>query len=165
MKSAILLLLAAAGAALAQKTLEDYMPKCSLDCLKDGMKSVGCETTDLDCFCVPDNYRGIYTAALACTLQACGQDVSVAEVLPAAAGMCEEVAGPYTETWVDGSAVPVTPAPTPSASGTGVVPAETTGTTATETTAAAETTAAGSGAGAVRAGLGIVAPLVLAAVL
>lgn len=74
---AVTLLLAAAGAALAQKTLEDYMPECSIKCLKDGAKTVGCSDTDLDCFCVPDNYRGIYSASLACTLQACGQDVSV----------------------------------------------------------------------------------------
>ncbi|KAK4108050.1 hypothetical protein N656DRAFT_772083 [Canariomyces notabilis] len=87
-------LLAAAALVSAQnESISDYLPACSIDCLTtaiaDATTCTG--TSDLECFCIADNYRAIYDSAVACVLQACGNDVSVGEVLPAAAHMCEVV--------------------------------------------------------------------------
>ncbi|KAK1750377.1 hypothetical protein QBC47DRAFT_120750 [Echria macrotheca] len=160
MKAVILTLLAAVGAAVAQKTFADYnLPECSIDCLNKAVDSATpCKPNDLDCFCIADNYRATYDAAVGCVLQKCGQDVAIGQVLPAAAKLCEEVAGPYTETWSDGQAVPVTPAPTADATGSGVA---TTTAAATTTTAVATSTPA-SGVGRFSVGLGAVVPFALA---
>jgi hypothetical protein len=73
-------LLAAAALVSAQnESISDYLPACSIDCLTtaiaDATTCTG--TSDLECFCIADNYRAIYDSAVACVLQACGNDVSV----------------------------------------------------------------------------------------
>ncbi|KAK0702498.1 hypothetical protein B0T21DRAFT_257646, partial [Apiosordaria backusii] len=74
-------------------TLSDYVPECSLKCLSDARKSATTckDDTELECFCILENYRAIYDASVACVMVACGQDVAVAEVLPSVISMCEEV--------------------------------------------------------------------------
>ncbi len=71
-------LLVAAGVVAAQKTLEDYIPECAIQCLKEGISAATtCDANDLECFCIADNYRATYSAAVGCVLADCGQDVSV----------------------------------------------------------------------------------------
>ncbi|KAK0723331.1 hypothetical protein B0T26DRAFT_605615, partial [Lasiosphaeria miniovina] len=85
------LVAAMAGVAMAQ-TLADFIPECAVKCLTDGVAAAtNCKPDDLDCLCIADNYRATYTSAVSCVLAACGNDVSVSEVLPAAAHMCEVV--------------------------------------------------------------------------
>lgn len=75
--SAITLIAAAAGLAAA-KTLEDYVPKCSQQCLKDAQSSAtDCKEGDLPCFCILENYHNIYDAGVSCVLLKCGNDVAV----------------------------------------------------------------------------------------
>lgn len=190
MKSYIVALLPIAGAAVAQRKtwLEWGLPECSVECLDTAIASATkCSAGDWDCFCIADNYRNTYDAAVGCVLAKCGQDVSIGtyqmflplhryselriepansripgKVLPAAAALCEVIVGPYTETWTDGQP-PATPAPT-GASATG--PAA--GTTATAPAAAGTSPASSSpssGAVQLSVGLGAAVPLVLAAIL
>lgn len=60
-------------------TLGDYVPECSLKCLSDARKSATTckDDTELECFCILENYRAIYDASVACVMVACGQDVAV----------------------------------------------------------------------------------------
>lgn len=188
MKYSIALFAAAAALVSAvNQSVSDFLPACAIDCITT---AIGDATTckgpeDLECFCIADNYRAIYTSAVACVLQACGNDVSVGtrilmllacppstlvqvltscslgEVLPAAARMCEVVTGQ--------SGTPTTTAENPSSTSSGgpaanqsTAPAETTNTAA----AAATTTTNVPGSGGVALGAGMfaaVAPLLLVA--
>ncbi|KAI1844475.1 hypothetical protein JX265_010030 [Neoarthrinium moseri] len=90
MKSSVAVI-ALAGAAAAG-SIGDFVPKCAVGCLEDGVKSATpCAVDDLNCVCIADNYRNTYTAAVSCVLQSCGSDTAVGEVLPGAAHMCEVV--------------------------------------------------------------------------
>ncbi|KAK3298095.1 uncharacterized protein B0H64DRAFT_137631 [Chaetomium fimeti] len=95
MKCFPLFLSAVAVVCAAADSLSTYIPKCAVGCLTTAIDTVtSCKgPEDLECFCIADNYRAIYDSGVACVLQACGNDVSVGEVLPAAARMCEEVTG------------------------------------------------------------------------
>ncbi|KAK5996836.1 hypothetical protein PT974_02181 [Cladobotryum mycophilum] len=76
------------GSAIAQNRA-DFLPSCSLKCLDNAtQKTTNCALDDAVCWCVQKNYEAIYNSALACVLQACGPDVSVGKVLPAAAKFC-----------------------------------------------------------------------------
>ncbi|KAK3400694.1 hypothetical protein B0T20DRAFT_348409 [Sordaria brevicollis] len=173
--SAILSVAAAAGFAAA-KTLEDYVPQCSLQCLKDAQKSAtDCKEGDLPCFCILDNYHNIYDAGVSCVLLKCGNDVAVGQVLPAIVSMCEaELPGGAS------GALPSTVSTTDIARPTDDKAAATTGTTVATVTAsttagdgkavatsssAAPTATEDSSAGALAAGVGAAIPLVLAALL
>ncbi|KAK4669075.1 uncharacterized protein QC764_700130 [Podospora pseudoanserina] len=141
-------------------TLGDYVPECSLKCLSDARKSATTckDDTELECFCILENYRAIYDASVACVMVACGQDVAVAEVLPSVISMCDEVA-PMTTT-IGGGTLEL---PTDSASSS-AGPAATP--TTTDDAAPAETSAPGSGAAGLTAGLvGAALPLAMVALL
>ncbi|WYZ44964.1 hypothetical protein EsH8_VIII_000280 [Colletotrichum jinshuiense] len=88
-------LLATAGLAAAQQKFTDVVPACSIKCLtqavKDGTKCSSID--DSQCVCEATNYRNIYTVGVACVLQACGSDVAIGQLLPAAAKFCREVTG------------------------------------------------------------------------
>ncbi|KAL2874927.1 hypothetical protein SGCOL_009906 [Colletotrichum sp. CLE4] len=88
-------LLATAGLAVAQQKFTDVVPKCSIECLtkavKDGTKCSSID--DSACICEADNYRSIYTVGVNCVLQACGSDVAIGQLLPAAGKFCREVTG------------------------------------------------------------------------
>ncbi|KAK4198704.1 hypothetical protein QBC40DRAFT_283369 [Triangularia verruculosa] len=152
MKYIIALLAAVAGVVAHgnhSHTLGDFVPECSLKCLSDARKSATTckDDTELECFCILENYRAIYDASVACVMTGCGQDVAVSEVLPSVISMCEEVS-PLTTT-IGG--------------GTLQIP---TGSTSTEGPAPTETNAPGSGAAGLAAGLvGAVVPLAMAALL
>lgn len=73
------ILATAAVVSAATESLSTYIPECAVPCLTT---AIGDATTcagpeDLECFCVAENYRAIYDSAVACVLQACGNDVSV----------------------------------------------------------------------------------------
>lgn len=131
----------------AAETINDYLPECAIDCLNT---AIGDATTcggpdDLECFCIADNYRAIYTSGVGCVLQACGNDVSVGtkilplppaasspeswlcfltsnvplypgEVLPAAARMCEIVVERSGNTTTSVGSPSATSSTTPTAS-------------------------------------------------
>ncbi|KXH37511.1 hypothetical protein CSAL01_12778 [Colletotrichum salicis] len=89
------ILLATAGLAVAQQKFTDVVPKCSIDCLTKAVKdSTKCSSIDDSaCICEADNYRSIYTVGVNCVLQACGSDVAMGQLLPAAGKFCREVTG------------------------------------------------------------------------
>ena len=83
MKYAAVFAVAAAGGALAAQGLAEYIPTCAVKCLEDGMKAASkCDTKDVMCFCVPDNYYDIYDASVGCVLVECGNDLAVGMFLP-----------------------------------------------------------------------------------
>ncbi|KAK0614915.1 hypothetical protein B0T17DRAFT_510738 [Bombardia bombarda] len=178
-------LIAAAGLAVASKGFKDYLPECSLECLAAGLAdATPCKPDDLECFCIADHYRATYTASVACVLQSCGNDVSVGEVLPAAAGLCEVVvaaqaAGSSAASSVVSAAETATAAISQATSAAASAatdaaatatlttitsaPAESSTSTAAAAAAAAASTSS-AGAGHIAAGLGLVVPVALAAV-
>ncbi|OHF02906.1 hypothetical protein CORC01_01664 [Colletotrichum orchidophilum] len=88
-------LLATAGLAAAQQKFSDVVPKCSIDCLTQAVKD-GTKCSSIDdsaCICEADNYRSIYSVGVNCVLQACGSDVAIGQLLPAAGKFCREVTG------------------------------------------------------------------------
>ncbi|KAM0429793.1 hypothetical protein ACHAPT_006399 [Fusarium lateritium] len=77
----------------------DYFPECSLDCLTEAIeKSVECKETDSLCLCDHENYEAIYEYTMDCVIDACGEDVAVDEVLPAAEPYCEDATSLYSAT-------------------------------------------------------------------
>ncbi|CCC12823.1 hypothetical protein SMACR_09018 [Sordaria macrospora] len=171
--SAITLLAAAAGLAAA-KTLEDYVPKCSQQCLKDAQSSAtDCKEGDLPCFCILENYHNIYDAGVSCVLLKCGNDVAVGEVLPAIVSMCDaELPGGASGALPSTVSTTGIARPTDADAATTVttVTASTTSGEgkATATSSSAAPTASDdkdSSAGSLVAGLGAAVPLVLAAML
>ncbi|GAB1313715.1 hypothetical protein MFIFM68171_03925 [Madurella fahalii] len=144
------LLAAAAIVTGAAETISDYLPECAIDCLNT---AIGDVTTcsgpeDLECFCIADNYRAIYTSGVSCVLQACGNDVSVGEVLPAAARMCEIV--------VERSGAPVTSVGFPSSTSS-TAPAAGQNTAPADPPSSTTTDAPDSGAMGLSAGMLVVA--------
>ncbi|KAH6851356.1 hypothetical protein B0I37DRAFT_133994 [Chaetomium sp. MPI-CAGE-AT-0009] len=115
MKCFPLFLGAVAVACAASQSLSTYIPNCAVDCLTTAIgTATSCKgPEDLECFCIADNYRAIYDSAVTCVLQACGSDVAIGEVLPAAARMCEEVTEPSSKpvTSVGSPTTTATPAP------------------------------------------------------
>ncbi|KAK4222466.1 hypothetical protein QBC38DRAFT_489793 [Podospora fimiseda] len=156
MKFFAALLATAALASAASKSLKDYVPECAYKCLDDGRAAATTckDDTELECFCVLENYRAIYNSAVGCVLLACGNDVSTGEVLPAVIGMCDEVAP--TTSWIDddGSSPPAT-APTAGPTDSSATP------TASDAPAAATSSPADSGAKGLAVGLAL--PIALAA--
>ncbi|KAK4234179.1 putative GPI-anchored protein 7 [Achaetomium macrosporum] len=147
---------ATVAASAAAESLSTYLPACSIDCLTT---AIGTATTckgpeDLECFCIAENYRAIYDSGVACVLQACGNDVSVGEVLPAATHMCEVVVAR------SGSTVTSVgyPASTANPSGSAVNATTATSSTSSPTTSTNAVSSFGTHA------LAVVAPLALAAV-
>ncbi|KAK3303905.1 uncharacterized protein B0T15DRAFT_512124 [Chaetomium strumarium] len=137
MKFAITLLSAAAIAmSAAAESLSTYMPACSVDCLTAAISTATtCKgPDDLECFCIAENYRAIYDSGVACVLQACGSDVSVGEVLPAATHMCEVVVAR------SGSTVTSVANPTTTGGPSGSAANTTTTTTTTTTSSSSPTT-------------------------
>ncbi|KAL7948780.1 hypothetical protein V8C42DRAFT_312312 [Trichoderma barbatum] len=141
MKTTSFLLAASmAGAVVAQK-LGDYFPECSLDCLEQGTTSAtDCSLTDAVCFCVQSNYEAIYTAELSCVLKACGPDVSVDKVLPAAVQFCSAAtaSASASATASEGSTSATSAAPTKT---TEASSSEATETTASQTASSAPSSA------------------------
>ncbi|KAK3387925.1 hypothetical protein B0H63DRAFT_471179 [Podospora didyma] len=170
-----LALLAAAAGAMAADTFASYgVPECAIKCLNEGLTgATKCKAEELECFCIADNYRATYTASVNCVLAACGDDVSVTEVLPAAAHLCEVVAGPYTETSTAyTTAAPVAASTTPAAASPSTTLASSsvvagglngTATSATSSAPAATSSQAKNGAAGVVAGMGAAVPMLLAA--
>ncbi|RSL55661.1 hypothetical protein CEP54_009243 [Fusarium duplospermum] len=77
----------------------DYFPECSLDCLTEAIeKSTDCKETDSTCLCDHDNYVAIYEYTMDCVIDACGEDVAVDEVLPAAEPYCSDANELYSAT-------------------------------------------------------------------
>ncbi|KAL2131959.1 hypothetical protein VTI74DRAFT_4414 [Chaetomium olivicolor] len=154
------LLAAAAVVSVAAESISDYIPACAVSCLTT---AIGAATkckgpTDLECFCVVENYRAIYDSGVSCVLQACGNDVSVGEVLPAASGMCEQV--------VARSGKPVTSVgyPTTSGSAPTPTPAATDAPAASTTAPAPSTTSTPNSVSSLSVHmLGVIAPVVLVA--
>ncbi|KAK3988931.1 hypothetical protein QBC44DRAFT_328456 [Cladorrhinum sp. PSN332] len=139
----------------SSKSLKDYVPECAYKCLDDARAAATTckDDTELECFCVLENYRAIYDSGVGCVLLACGNDVSTGEVLPAVIGMCEEVAP--TTSWIEDGGSPTTAA---AGASTGVA---STSASATGSEAPAATTEpADSGAKGLAAG--IVLPIALA---
>ncbi|KAJ2904429.1 putative cfem domain-containing protein [Zalerion maritima] len=129
---------AVVGLATAQSP-GDYFPECALDCLDSAVSSVtDCTVDDSSCQCEDANQSAIQTAATSCIIEACGSDVAINEVLPAAAEFCAAVAAGGDDTATtsaeETTAEETTPAETTAEETT---PAET---TAAETTAAEEET-------------------------
>ncbi|SPO02442.1 uncharacterized protein DNG_05115 [Cephalotrichum gorgonifer] len=88
MKS-ITLLITVTAVAAAQKAT-DYFPECSIDCLEESVSAVSdCSFDDAWCICVQSTYEAITAHGTSCVMQACGSDVAVGEVLPAAIPYCE----------------------------------------------------------------------------
>ena len=85
MKSYIVALFALASAVVAQqqKTWLDWgLPECSVECLEKAVGSATkCSAADWNCFCIAENYRNTYDAAVGCVLAKCGQDVSIGTFL------------------------------------------------------------------------------------
>jgi len=82
MKFIAAILATAAVVSAATESLSTYIPECAVDCLTKAIpvatKCAGPE--DLECFCIAENYRAIYDNAVACVLQACGNDRSVGKL-------------------------------------------------------------------------------------
>ncbi|RSL79412.1 hypothetical protein CEP51_007378 [Fusarium floridanum] len=77
----------------------DYFPECSLDCLTEAIeKSVECKETDSICLCDHENYEAIYEYTMDCVIDACGEDVAIDEVLPAAEPYCSDATSLYSAT-------------------------------------------------------------------
>jgi len=85
MKSFIVALFTLASAAVAQqeKTWLDWgLPECSVECLEKAVGSATkCSAADWNCFCIAENYRNTYDAAVGCVLAKCGQDISIGTFL------------------------------------------------------------------------------------
>ncbi|OLN88244.1 hypothetical protein CCHL11_00075 [Colletotrichum chlorophyti] len=82
--------LALVGLAAAQSLSQ--FPQCSQECLSSAITENGeCSVGDFDCLCTPENFQSIVEGSLPCVLDACGEDVSVNQVLPAAASICGDV--------------------------------------------------------------------------
>ncbi|TQV91581.1 CFEMdomain-containing protein [Cordyceps javanica] len=78
---------AAALFALAAAQTRDDIPSCATPCLDDAVKaSTSCSTTDYSCIC--PHLNDLVIAATPCVLKACGQDVALGKVLPAAKALC-----------------------------------------------------------------------------
>ncbi|KXX73770.1 putative GPI-anchored protein 7 [Madurella mycetomatis] len=155
---AVLVAAAAFFVSGAAETINDYLPECAIDCINT---AIGDATTcggpdDLECFCIADNYRAIYTSGVNCVLQACGNDVSVGEVLPAAARMCEIVVERSGNTVTSVNFPTSTSSTTPTAS-ENTAPTDPPGSTTTDDS---DSGAVGLGAGV----FAVVAPFAFAAV-
>jgi hypothetical protein len=81
-------------AAVARAQSLSDLPECAQPCIADSVESsTDCEVTDAACICSEDNFALIQGNALACVLDACGQEVATGEVLPASMALCEAAAG------------------------------------------------------------------------
>ncbi|EXF76437.1 hypothetical protein CFIO01_11824 [Colletotrichum fioriniae PJ7] len=171
-------LLATAGLAAAQQKFTDVVPKCSIDCLtkavKDGTKCSSID--DSACICEADNYRSIYTVGVNCVLQACGSDVAIGQLLPAAGKFCREVTGGASAPPVDSASASASAvvssaiaslssaaasASTAASNATASVSITATPTAGASSTAAAATTASQAGAAPALASMGALGMLAL----
>ncbi|PHH73028.1 hypothetical protein CDD82_5689 [Ophiocordyceps australis] len=87
------------------------IPSCALPCLLESVKAnTKCEVSDIPCVCKSiDKVQG---PATGCVLKACGEDVAINKVLPAAKGLC---AGGSTPSSAPASSAPASSAPASSA--------------------------------------------------
>ncbi|KAI3556085.1 hypothetical protein CABS01_13058 [Colletotrichum abscissum] len=171
-------LLATAGLAVAQQKFTDVVPKCSIECLtkavKDGTKCSSID--DSACICEADNYRSIYTVGVNCVLQACGSDVAIGQLLPAAGKFCREVTGGASAPPVDSASASASAvissaiaslssaaasASTAASNATASVSITATPTAGASSTAAAATTASQAGAAPALASMGTLGMLAL----
>ncbi|KAI3546656.1 uncharacterized protein CCOS01_10028 [Colletotrichum costaricense] len=171
-------LLATAGLAVAQQKFTDVVPKCSIECLtkavKDGTKCSSID--DSACICEADNYRSIYTVGVNCVLQACGSDVAIGQLLPAAGKFCREVTGGASAPPVDSASASASAvvssaieslssaaasASTAASNATASVSITATPTAGASSTAAAATTASQAGAAPAMASMGALGMLAL----
>ncbi|KAK1496658.1 hypothetical protein CTAM01_08296 [Colletotrichum tamarilloi] len=171
-------LLATAGLAVAQQKFTDVVPKCSIECLtkavKDGTKCSSID--DSACICEADNYRSIYTVGVNCVLQACGSDVAIGQLLPAAGKFCREVTGGASAPPVDSASASASAvvssaiaslssaaasASTAASNATASVSITATPTAGASSTAAAATTASQGGAAPALASMGALGMLAL----
>ncbi|KAK1714290.1 hypothetical protein BDP67DRAFT_489144 [Colletotrichum lupini] len=171
-------LLATAGLAVAQQKFTDVVPKCSIECLtkavKDGTKCSSID--DSACICEADNYRSIYTVGVNCVLQACGSDVAIGQLLPAAGKFCREVTGGASAPPVDSASASASAvissaiaslssaaasASTAASNATASVSITATPTAGASSTAAAATTASQAGAAPALASMGALGMLAL----
>ncbi|UQC90057.1 uncharacterized protein CLUP02_15588 [Colletotrichum lupini] len=171
-------LLATAGLAVAQQKFTDVVPKCSIECLtkavKDGTKCSSID--DSACVCEADNYRSIYTVGVNCVLQACGSDVAIGQLLPAAGKFCREVTGGASAPPVDSASASASAvissaivslssaaasASTAASNATASVSITATPTAGASSTAAAATTASQAGAAPALASMGALGMLAL----
>ncbi|KAK1445788.1 hypothetical protein CMEL01_10031 [Colletotrichum melonis] len=171
-------LLATAGLAMAQQKFTDVVPKCSIECLtkavKDGTKCSSID--DSACICEADNYRSIYTVGVNCVLQACGSDVAIGQLLPAAGKFCREVTGGASAPPVDSASASASAvissaiaslssaaasASTAASNATASVSITATPTAGASSTAAAATTASQAGAAPALASMGALGMLAL----
>ncbi|KAM6515663.1 hypothetical protein FALCPG4_013879 [Fusarium falciforme] len=101
MKTVAVAVAALALQVVAHESLDkaDYFPECSLDCLTEAIeKSVECKETDSICLCDHENYEAIYEYTMDCVIDACGEDVAIDEVLPAAEPYCSDATSLYSAT-------------------------------------------------------------------
>ncbi|KAG8159406.1 hypothetical protein KVR01_011067 [Diaporthe batatas] len=89
MKPSLLALSALAG--LASSQCVSSIPECARDCLVVAAGSVGCGETDYACQCTSQHQTDITTSATTCVLAACGEQVAINEVLPAADAFCSAI--------------------------------------------------------------------------
>ncbi|KAH8885544.1 hypothetical protein GQ53DRAFT_810205 [Thozetella sp. PMI_491] len=102
----------ATASLVAAVTLQQYFPACSVDCLNTAIgAATTCKTDDGVCICVFDNYVSIVDSATNCVIQACGSDVAVKSVLPAAADFCSAVSSSAGIATSTGESSPATTSP------------------------------------------------------
>ncbi|POS71433.1 anchored cell wall protein-5 [Diaporthe helianthi] len=89
MKASLVAVAALAG--LASSQCVSSIPECAQDCLVIAAGSVGCGETDYTCQCTSQHQTDITTNATTCVLAACGQQIAINEVLPAAAAFCSSI--------------------------------------------------------------------------
>jgi hypothetical protein len=90
MKTAILILAAAAGIASAQ----DYssIPECAAPCLQEATSEAGCALDDSACQCKPDFLVALQPIIMPCLLKACSAE-EITQSIQAANDICAAVTG------------------------------------------------------------------------
>ncbi|ATY67354.1 Extracellular membrane 8-cysteine CFEM [Cordyceps militaris] len=84
--------IAAALFTLATAQTVNDIPSCAMPCLNDAITSkTSCQTTDIPCVC--KNIAAVQGAATACVIKACGSDVAINKVVPAAEALCKANSG------------------------------------------------------------------------
>ncbi|UKZ83211.1 hypothetical protein TrVFT333_011016 [Trichoderma virens FT-333] len=142
MKAASILIAASMAGAVAAQKLSDYFPECSISCLEQGTTSAtDCSLNDAVCFCVQSNYEAIYNAELSCVLKACGADVSVDKVLPAAIQFCSAATESASAT-ATGNADSTSATSAPATTTTSAASSKATETSAPQTTSSAQSSSA-----------------------
>ncbi|EGX88973.1 Extracellular membrane protein, 8-cysteine region, CFEM [Cordyceps militaris CM01] len=127
--------IAAALFTLATAQTVNDIPSCAMPCLNEAITSkTSCQTTDIPCVC--KNIAAVQGAATACVIKACGSDVAINKVVPAAEALCKANSGSSS---ASGSATGSSGSSSRSAS-TGSSSGSVATTTAAATTAMAMTT-------------------------